>query len=121
MYNKDRKPANWIHQFNTEHGRISISDKGAIKVSQILPSGEERDAMFFSAKTAETAVNIAGDLANVLLSPEYKAVLAEAPKRKEQAKLENLKAKQAQRAILTAQSAFETLKSLGYDITKKQA
>lgn len=120
MFTKTESKANWVREYNHDHGvRIQVSDKGAIKLSQVLPSGEVKFLACFTAPQAVAIANAAGDLGNVLTSPEYKQILDNKEAVREQAKIRASLEREAQKQALKAQSALETLKALGYEFKPK--
>ena len=118
MYNQTKAPAVWVHTFNIGDGtRVSISDKGAFKFTQILPSGEERFMLCMQPKHVEALVNASGDLGNILLSPEYKAIIDGKGAAKERSKLtlqiEREKAKLAQMILANTEALTRLTEAQG--------
>ncbi len=115
--------ANWkITKHFPDHGlRVRVSDKGAVQVQQIKPSGEAYQVLCLPLKSMEAFLNIAGDIGNMFLEDDFKALVAAIPEAKEQAKQKAAEAREANKAVLQIQAATERLKSLGFEVVKKQA
>lgn len=117
--------ANWkiTKNFPDHDLRVRVSEKGAIQVQQIAPSGEAYQVFCLPLKAMESFLNIAGEVGNMFLEPEFKALVEAIPLAKEQAKQKAAEAREANKAVLQIQAATERLKSLGYEVlpTKKQA
>jgi hypothetical protein len=105
--------ANWIHHVNTEEGRIYVSDKGAIKIVTRDQNGQEKFVACFRPREAKLLANMSGDLGNLLISPEYKAIEDNKGAVQEQAKIARQMDKERSKALLQAQAALEQLQRLG--------
>ena len=79
---QDKTPANWIMtQVLDNNVTMKVSDKGAIMLRSTL---DDKFIACFQAKQAETIVNASGDMANMILSEEYKALLENKAKNKQE-------------------------------------
>lgn len=121
-FNNNKVPAKWVHSFNIGDGtRVHVSEKGAIKLTTILPSGEEKFMTCLTPVVAKALVNAAGDLGNFLLSDTYKAIEdnkgAVKEREKIAAQLERFEAKRK----LELQAALDKLTAAGYSIPVKIA
>jgi hypothetical protein len=108
---QNESKANWIKSFQLDSNlTVSISDKGSIMLRY---TDNNRFIACFQATVMETLVNAAGDLGNILTSPEYKAVIES----KERAKVAKYAEKQVAQHILKAQklaqAALDALKASG--------
>jgi hypothetical protein len=113
MYKNDKAPAKWVHTFNVGDGtRVAVSEKGAFKLSQILPSGEERFMLCLQPKHLMAIVNAAGEIGNFLVSDEYKAIEAGKANAKERDKLTLQIEREKEKLARTMQAAAEALARL---------
>lgn len=130
----EKPKANWVKEFNfaEQSLRMKVSDKGAVQILTILPSGQERHLFCIPHAVLTAFVNVSGDIGNVLSSPEFQAIIDNSAVVKEQAKVERQKVATANkliqkiegakaRAKLEEQAALRELESMGYTLTKKQA
>ena len=117
-FNNNKQPAVWVTSFNVGDGtRVYVSEKGALKLTTILPSGEERFMCCLQPAHAMAIVNGAGEIGNFLLSDEYKAIEANKATVKEREKINQQLAREQEKAMRHAQAAIEQLKRLGLDVT----
>ena len=118
MYNtQDKKPANWVKSIILDNNvTVSISDKGSLMLRH---TDNNRFIMCLQPKQAELFVNVSGDLANILTSPEYKHIVEDKEKAKEQGKIAKQVAVHAEKARRTVQAAIDSLKAAGF--TEEQA
>jgi hypothetical protein len=121
----DNKPkANWVREYNfpDQSLRMRVSDKGAVQIQNVLPSGEAKHAFCTTAETLTALMNVAGDIGNVLISPEFQTILDSRGEVKEKAKLQRQVEREANKAMLQLEAAQERLKALGVQVSfKKQA
>lgn len=116
MTNTTKQPANWIHSFNVEGGRVYVSDKGALKLVTIQPNGMERFLMCLMPAQATFLANAAGDIGNFLVSDEYKAIEHNKELNKEKNKISKQMENEKTKALRTAQAAIEALQRLGVSV-----
>lgn len=110
--NQDKAKANWVKTLVLDNNvSVSISDKGSLMLRH---TDNNKFIMCLQPKQAELFVNISGDLANLLTSPEYKAILEDKEKNKEQAKIAKQISIHAERAKRTVQAAIDSLKAAGF-------
>lgn len=109
---QDKKPANWVSSVILDNNvTVSISDKGSLMLRH---TDNNKFIMCLQPKQAELFINISGDLANVLTSPEYKQLLENKELVKEQAKITRQIATHADKARRTVQAAIDSLKAAGF-------
>ena len=116
MTQTTKQPANWIHSFNVEGGRVYVSDKGALKLVTIQPNGMERFLMCLMPAQATFLANAAGDIGNFLISDEYKAIEHNKELNKEKNKIASQMVKHQEVALRKAQAAIEELQRLGLKV-----
>ena len=114
---QQKSTANWVKtQVLDNNVTVSISDKGSIMFRQ---TDNNRFLFCFQQRDAETIVNLSGDLANILVSDEYKAIVENKAKNKEAAYLQKKVATHILKAQQMAQAAIDALKASG--MTEEQA
>lgn len=109
--------ANWIKTTILENNvTMSVSDKGSVMFRQ---TDNNKFIACFQANVCETIVNVSGDLANLLVSEEYKTLLEDKAKNKQKAYLQKQVATHILKAQAMAQAAIDQLKASG--MTEEQA
>lgn len=107
----DKQPANWIkHQVLDNNVTMSISDKGSIMFRQ---TDNNKFLFCLTPSAAETMVNISGNLADLLVSPEYKAIIDVKQANKDKAYLAKQIQSHTEKAQKTIQAALDSLKASG--------
>lgn len=109
--------ANWIKTQVLENNvTMSVSDKGSVMFRQ---TDSNKFIACFQANVCETIVNVSGDLANLLVSEEYKQLLEDKAKNKQKAYLQKQVATHILKAQQMAQAAIDALKASG--LSEEQA
>ena len=108
---KQESKANWIKTQVLENNvTMSVSDKGSVMFRQ---TDSNKFIACFQAAVCETIVNVSGDLANLLVSEEYKTLLENKAKNKEREYLQRQVATHILKAQQMAQAAIDALKASG--------
>lgn len=114
---QDKTPANWvITKVLDNNVTLKVSDKGAI---MLRSTHDDKFIACFLGSQAEQIVNASGDMANMLVSEEYKALIEAKAKNKEKAYLEKQVATHILKAQKMAQAAIDALVATG--LSKEQA
>jgi len=114
---KQESKANWIKTQVLENNvTMFVSDKGSVMFRQ---TDNNKFIACFQANLCETIVNVSGDLANLLVSEEYKQLLENKAKNKEKAYLQKQVATHILKAQQMAQAAIDALKASG--LSEEQA
>lgn len=107
------KGANWVHEQPIEGGKLSISDNGAIKVTEYTTQGE-RFCFALTRRQLQMLVNI--DVKALIESGEYNALLEQTQLDKAKQRLETQVEKAVKREQLKIQASLDQLRLLGVNV-----
>lgn len=116
MSYQTKQPANWVKSFTSNGVKIEVSDKGALKLTH---ADNGRFIMCLTPSQAKLLVDVSGDMANFLVSDEYKAIEHQKELNKEQVKIQTQVEREREKAIKNAQAALDKLNAMGITIQPK--
>lgn len=112
-----KQPANWVKSVILDNNiTMSVSDKGSVMFRQ---TDSNKFIFCFMPQQAEQLVNISGNLADLLTSPEYKAIIDHKQASKDKAYLAKQVLTHTEKARKTVQAALDSLKASG--MTEEEA